>query len=204
MQVQYWFELFGTAFFAVSGALSATEKARADWFGATFIGYITAIGGGSLRDVLLGNYPIAWIKDVNMIYAVFIGIVMAKIFYSYFIKLKKTFFLFDTLGIALFTVVGTAKAISLGVGNINAAIMGMFTAVFGGVIRDILTNEIPVIFQKEIYATACFAGALLYLILYSYGINFDYNLAISGSVIILIRVLAVRYDWQLPQFKKPE
>lgn len=202
MQIQYWFELFGVAFFAASGALSATQKSTADWFGVTFIGFITAIGGGSLRDILLGSYPIAWIKDVNIVYAILLGIIAARVFYSSLVKLTRTFFLFDTLGIALFTVVGTAKAISLGVGNINAAIMGMFSAVFGGVIRDVLTNEIPIIFHKEIYATACLSGALLYLTLNHFNIDFTWNLALSGSLIVIIRLLAVRFKWNLPQFKK--
>lgn len=202
MEIQYWFELFGTAFFAISGALSATEKSGTDWFGASFTGFITAIGGGSLRDVLLGSYPIVWIRDVNFVYAIFAGILVAKLFYGVLIRLRKTFFLFDTLGIALFTVVGTAKAVSLGVGNINGAIMGMFTAVLGGVIRDTLTNEIPVIFRREIYATACFAGALLYLLLDHLDVDFGWNLAISGGLIVALRVLAVSYNWNLPQFKK--
>lgn len=201
MNIQYWFELSGTAFFAISGALSATERSDSDWFGVTFIGFITAIGGGSLRDVLLGSYPIVWIRDVNFVYAILTGIIAASLFYSWLIRLKKTFFLFDTLGIALFTVVGTSKAISLGVSDINAAIMGMFTAVFGGVIRDIMTNEIPVIFHREIYATACFSGALLYLFLNHLEVPFVWNLAVSGGFIVLIRVLAVQFNWSLPQFK---
>jgi uncharacterized membrane protein YeiH len=200
--IKYWFELFGVAFFAISGALSATEKSNIDWFGVTFIGFITALGGGSLRDVLLGSYPIVWIKDVNFVYAILIGIVLARIFYKPLLRLRKTFFLFDTLGIALFTVVGTSKAISLGVGNINAATMGMFTAVFGGVLRDILTNEIPIIFRKEIYATACFVGALTYVGLHHLGIDAGLNLAISGGLIVLIRLLAVKFNWHLPNFKK--
>ena len=200
MHIQYWFELFGTAFFAISGALSATEKATIDWFGVTFIAFVTALGGGSLRDVLLGSYPIVWIKDVNFVYAILIGVIVARVFYSPLLQLRKTFFLFDTLGIALFTVVGTSKAITLGIGNINAAAMGMFTAVFGGVIRDILTNEIPIIFRKEIYATACFTGALTYVGLHHLDVDFNINLAISGGVIIAIRVLAVYNNWQLPRF----
>lgn len=202
MQIQYLFELCGTAFFAISGALSATKKSTSDWFGVTFIGFITAIGGGTLRDVLLGTHPIAWIKDVNLVYAILTGIIIARIFYRWLIELRKTFFLFDTLGIALFTVLGTAKAISLGVGNINAAIMGMFSAVMGGIIRDTLVNETPVIFHKEIYATACFSGALSFLILHHLHINYDINLLISGGLIVIIRVLAVRYKWNLPQFRK--
>lgn len=201
MHIQYWFELFGTAFFAISGALSATEKANVDWFGVTFIGFVTALGGGSMRDILLGSYPIVWIKDVNFVYVILIGIVVARLFYTPLLKLKKTFFLFDTLGIALFTVVGTAKAISLGVGNVNAATMGMFTAVFGGVIRDILTNEVPIIFRKEIYATACFLGALTYVGLYHLEVDPGINLVISGGMIVMIRILAVLNKWQLPKFK---
>ncbi len=202
MQFQYWFELFGVVFFAISGVLVALRKSDNDWFGVSFMGFITAIGGGSLRDMLLGNYPVAWVKDVNMVYAILIGILVARLFYSSLVKLRKTFFLFDTLGIALFTVVGTSKAIEYGIGNINAAFLGMFSAVFGGVIRDTLTNEVPVIFRKEIYATACFAGALLFVLLNYLGLDFNSNLAISGSVIAAIRIFSVRYNWNLPQFKR--
>lgn len=202
MQIQYWFELFGTAVFAISGALSATEKFNSDWFGAIFIGFITAIGGGSLRDVLLGSYPVAWMRDVNLIYVIIGAIVVTRMFYSSIVRMKKMFFLFDTMGIALFTVVGTTKALSLGVGYINAAMMGMFTAVFGGVIRDMLINEIPVIFHKEIYATACLAGAALYLTLTYFGVDVGWNQIFSGGLIFLIRILAVKFDWHLPRFIK--
>lgn len=200
MDIQYWFELLGVAFFAISGALSVSEKKEMDWFGAAFIGFVTALGGGSMRDVLLGSYPIAWIKDVNLVYVIFIALIIARVFSKPLLKLRKTFFLFDTLGIALFTVVGTSKALSLGVGNINAAAMGMFTAVFGGVIRDILTNEIPIIFRKEIYATACLAGAGVYVILHHLDLNHNLNLLIAGSIIILIRLFAVKRNWHLPKY----
>lgn len=201
MQIQYLFEILGTAFFAISGALAANKKSTPDWFGATFIGFITAIGGGSLRDVLLGSYPIVWVKDVNFIYAILTGTVLASVFFTTLHKLRKTLFLFDTLGIALFTIVGAEKALSLGAGPEIAAIMGMFSAVMGGVLRDILTQEIPVIFHKEIYATACLAGATLYLGLNSFHIGRDLNFWISGGLIVGIRVLAVRYNLSLPKFK---
>src|SRR5690606_8448659 len=165
MQVQYLFELLGTGFFAISGALVANQKSSSDWFGVTFIGFVTAIGGGSLRDVLLGSYPIVWIGDVHFIYAILVGVFVARIFYRYLETLTRTLFLFDTLGIALFPIVGTEKSLGLGAGAVPSAIMGMFTAVMGGVIRDTLTNEVPVLFHKEIYATACLAGAILYLVL---------------------------------------
>lgn len=202
MQIQYLFELLGTSFFAISGALVANRKSSQDWFGVTFIGFITAIGGGSLRDVLLGSFPIVWVKDVYFVYAILIGTVLASVFYTTLHKLRKTLFLFDTLGIALFTIVGTEKAISLGAGPVTAAIMGMFSAVMGGVLRDMLTNEIPIIFHKEIYATACLAGAVLYLLLFYFHVDRNINFWISGAVIAIIRILAVRYNLSLPKFRK--
>jgi uncharacterized membrane protein YeiH len=202
MQVQYLFEVLGTAFFAISGALAANKKSAPDWFGVTFIGFITAIGGGSLRDILLGSYPIVWVKDVHFIYAILAGTLMASVFYKTLHKLRKTLFLFDTLGIALFTIVGTEKALSLGAGPETAAIMGMFSAVMGGVLRDVLTQEVPIIFHKEIYATACLTGALLYLTLYYFHIERNINFWVSGSLIVTIRILAVRYNLSLPKFKK--
>jgi len=201
MQVQYLFELLGTGFFAISGALVANEKSSSDWFGVTFIGFVTAIGGGSLRDLLLGSYPIVWIGDVKFVYAIFIGVFLARIFYRYLEKLPKTLFLFDTLGIALFTIVGTEKSLELGADPVIAAIMGMFTAVMGGVIRDTLTNEVPVLFHKEIYATACLAGAILYLTLFRLEVSRDINFLLSGALIVLTRVLAVRYNLSLPKFR---
>jgi len=201
MQVQYLFELLGTGFFAISGALVANEKSSSDWFGVTFIGFVTAIGGGSLRDLLLGSYPIVWIGDVKFVYAIFIGVFLARIFYRYLEKLPKTLFLFDTLGIALFTIVGTEKSLELGADPVIAAIMGMFTAVMGGVIRDTLTNEVPVLFHKEIYATACLAGAILYLTLFRFEVSRDINFLLSGALIVLTRVLAVRYNLSLPKFR---
>ncbi|HEX8531219.1 MAG TPA: trimeric intracellular cation channel family protein, partial [Cytophagales bacterium] len=164
MTIQYILELAGTFFFALSGALASKPREQ-DWFGAAFIGFITAIGGGSLRDVLLGAYPLVWISDIRFLYAILAGIVAASLLYPVLIKLRRTFFLFDTLGIAFFTILGTEKALRAGVAPEIAAMMGMFTAVMGGVIRDTLTNEVPVIFRKEIYATACLAGAVMYLLL---------------------------------------
>lgn len=201
MQIQYIFELSGTGFFAVSGALAANEKSKPDWFGITFIAFITAIGGGSLRDILLGSYPLVWIRDVHFLYAIFVAIVLAGLFYPTLLRLRKTFFLFDTLGIAMFTIIGTEKASALGVDPVIAAIMGMFTAVMGGVIRDILTNETPVIFLKEIYATACLTGAAAYLFLDYLGCDRNLNFCLSGLLIVSIRIVAVRYNLSLPKFR---
>lgn len=201
MQIQYIFELLGTGFFAVSGALAANEKSRPDWFGVTFIGFITAIGGGSLRDILLDSHPLVWIGDVNFLYAIFAGIGLAALFYKWLLKLRKTFFLFDSLGLALFTIIGTEKALELDIEPVIAALMGMFTAVMGGVIRDLLTNETPVIFHKEIYATACLAGAALYLVLDALNLDRNINFCVSGLLILILRIIVVRFNLSLPKFK---
>ncbi len=202
MQTQYILEVLGTGFFAISGALAANDKAQPDWFGASFIGFITAIGGGSLRDILLGSYPLVWINDIFFVYAIIIGVVLASFFFKTLIKLRRTFFLFDTVGIAMFTIVGTEKAMSLGVNPVIAALMGMFSAVMGGVIRDVLTNEIPIIFKKEIYATACLVGAVAYLTLDYFGCERNVNFLIAALLIIGIRIVAVKKNLSLPKFIK--
>jgi uncharacterized membrane protein YeiH len=199
---QYYLELVGTFFFAISGALAMQDKDQ-DWFGAGFTGFITAIGGGSLRDILLGSYPLVWIGDINFLYAILIGVVVAIIFFRVIVRLRKTFLLFDTLGISFFTILGVEKAMGLGIRPEIAAIMGMFTAVMGGVMRDTLTNEMPVVFRREVYATACLAGAIVYLLLdLQTPLERNYNLIISISVIIAIRLVSVKYKLALPGFKK--
>jgi uncharacterized membrane protein YeiH len=202
MTIQYFLELFGTAFFAVSGALVANQKSKPDWFGVTFIGFITSIGGGSIRDMLLGSYPLAWVADVNLIYVIIGAIVISSLFFKTFVKLRRTFFIFDTLGIAMFTILGTQKALQFGVNPVIAAIMGMFSAIMGGVMRDVLTNEIPVIFRKEIYASACLAGAICYLLLNSLSLSKIICTVASVLIILVIRTLAVKYHLSLPKFRK--
>ncbi|WP_118972561.1 trimeric intracellular cation channel family protein [Taibaiella koreensis] len=201
MNIQYVFELIGTGFFAVSGALAANEKSNPDWFGVTFIGFITAIGGGSIRDMLLGSYPLVWIGNVAFLYAILTGVVLASLFYTRLKKLRRTLFIFDTFGIALFTILGTEKALLMGVHPMVAAIMGMFSAIMGGVIRDVLTNQTPILFHKEIYATACLAGAFVYLLLDRFGLDRNPNFLLSGLLILIVRILAVKYRLSLPKFK---
>jgi len=204
VELQYALELFGTFFFAISGAMAMHDKEH-DWFGAGFTGFITAIGGGSLRDMVLGSYPLVWIKDINFLYAILSGVLIALMFFTRLVRLKRTFFLFDTLGISFFTILGVEKALSLGVRPEIAAIMGMFSAVMGGVIRDTLANEMPVIFRKEIYATACLVGAVIYLVLdLQTSLDRNINLLASIAVIIVIRILAVKYNLALPGFKRPK
>ena len=200
MTIQYASELAGTFFFAVSGVLATDDKDR-NWFGVAFTGFVTAIGGGSLRDMLLGSYPLVWVGDINFLYSIIAGLIIAFVFFKRLARLKRTMLLFDMVGIALFTIVGVEKALSLGVKPEIAAIMGMFTAVMGGVIRDTLTNKTPIIFDKEIYATACLAGAILYLVLHSWDVPRNINVPLSSGLIILIRILAIKFRLELPRLK---
>ncbi|MCC6818064.1 MAG: trimeric intracellular cation channel family protein [Bacteroidia bacterium] len=201
MNLQYVFELCGTALFASTGAIQANNKSNSDWFGVTFLGFITAIGGGSVRDILLGAYPLSWIGDVNVLIAVFIGVVLSALLYNIFQKFKKNIFILETFAIAMFTIIGTQKALQFGVNPLVASVLGMFSAVMGGVLRDTLTNEVPVLFRKEIYATACIAGALLYVCLDYFQINLRLNLILSALTIVAIRFVSVKYHLSVPRFR---
>jgi uncharacterized membrane protein YeiH len=200
MSIQYIAELAGTYFFAISGVLATDDKDR-NWFGATFTGFITAIGGGSVRDILLDSHPLVWIDDVNLVLAILFGVITSLAFFNVVVKLRRTMLLFDMAGIALFTIVGVEKSLSLGVRPDVAAIMGVFTAVMGGVIRDTLTNKTPIIFSKEVYATACLAGAILYLVLEEYDVSRTANFLISSSLIIVIRILVIKFKIELPSLR---
>jgi hypothetical protein len=199
MQLPYYIDLIGTLVFAVSGALAASDKNMyRDIFGVAFTGFVTAVGGGTLRDMILGIRP-TWVVDGNYLIAITIGVIIAISFKYYILKYRRTFFLFDTLGIALYTVVGVQKALLFDVAPLAAIIMGMFSAVMGGVIRDTLINEVPLIFKKEIYATACLSGASVFVLLKLFHVDDNMNSFISVSVIILIRTFAVKYQLTLPK-----
>ncbi len=196
MNINTFLELSGTIAFAVSGTNTASEK-RMDIFGCLVIAFVSAVGGGSLRDLLLGIQPVSWIQDNNTIIAVSIGCLLAYFFKKRITKLRKTLFLFDTIGISLFTVIGINKALLVGVNPAVALMMGISSAVFGGVLRDVLCNEIPLIFKQEVYATACLAGGLLYLFLRQLGISEPFDLIATSAFIFCIRILAVKYKWTL-------
>ncbi len=199
MQLPYYIDLLGTLVFAISGALAASDKNMyRDIFGVTFTGFVTAVGGGTLRDMILGTRPV-WVADGNYLIAITIGVLIAIFFKYYILKYRRTFFLFDTLGIALYTVVGVQKSLEYDVAPLAAIIMGMFSAVMGGVIRDTLINEIPLIFRKEIYATACLFGAAVFVVLKTLNMDDNLNSFFSVISIITIRTLAVKYKLTLPK-----
>jgi uncharacterized membrane protein YeiH len=190
-------DLIGTLVFAISGSMAAASK-KLDLFGAAFIAFVTAVGGGTVRDLLIGSTPVGWMRDSNYILIILIGVGITFLFKKYVRKLRRTLFLFDTIGISVFTVLGLQKALLVEVGPIMAVMMGMFSAVLGGVIRDILINEIPLIFRKEIYAMACIAGGTLFVLLEPSGLNFEMRTIYTVLTIITIRILAIRYKIGLP------
>lgn len=200
--LSYYFNLFGVTMFAISGALAASDKNMyKDLFGLSFTGFATAIGGGTFRDIILGAHPIAWVADNNYLVAICIGIVLTVVFKRQLVKIPKILLFFDTIGIAIYTIIGMEKALALNVAPLAAVIMGLFTAVMGGVIRDTLINEIPQIFRKEIYATACIAGALVYLLLKYSAIPDRTSALISIVTIIIVRLAAIKFRWSLPKFE---
>lgn len=192
------FDYIGTFVFAISGTLTAANK-RLDFFGATVIGFVTAIGGGTLRDMMLGDLPVAWMQNMNYFWVIIAGVLVTIAFSKQVMKLKRTLFLFDTIGIAVFTILGLKKALLMNIDPPMAVMMGLSSAVVGGVIRDTLCNEVPLIFHREIYATACIAGALIYLLLNYLGLP-EVICEISTVVsIIVIRVVVVRFNIALPR-----
>ncbi len=196
MDAIYYFDLLGTMVFAISGSSAAADK-NIDVFGITFSGFVTAIGGGSLRDVFLNTRPV-WVNDSNYLMAICLGVFLTIILRKRLSKLHKTLFLFDALGIGFFTIVGLQKALSFNTPEAAAVVLGMFSAVMGGVIRDTLMNETPLIFRKEIYATACLFGAVLYIILSKFQIDPIQNIILSGVSVVLIRIISVRFKLSLP------
>ena len=167
----------------------------------SIIAFVTAVGGGMLRDVLINAHPINWIGDLNYVYVIFLAVVFTFLFKSKIAHLSKTIFLFDTIGLSVFTLLGLEKGLSFGLNPFVALIMGMISAVFGGVLRDVLTNKIPLIFKKEIYASACLAGGVSYLVLNFFNMSENIIFIFSTTIIVVIRVIAVKFKLQLPKIK---
>ncbi len=197
----YTIDILGTIAFAISGTLIALEK-RMDLFGVLIIASVTAVGGGAIRDVIIGNTPISCLKDVSYTYTIISSSILTIVFKSKINYLRKSLFLFDTIGIGLYTLIGIEKAIEVNLHPIIAIAIGTISASFGGVIRDILCNEIPVIFRKEIYATACILGGISYFILSFYNLDRMLIFIISGSIIITARLIAVKFKISLPSLYK--
>lgn len=196
----YALDGIGTLAFAISGVLTAFHK-KLDLFGVFIIAFVTAVGGGTLRDVLIGRTPVGWMTDLNVVYTIVLGFAIAVLLRTQLDKLRKSLFLFDTIGLGVFTLIGLEKGINSGLHPVICIALGTMTACFGGVIRDILCNEIPIIFRREIYATVCIVGGLVFFTLKFFNLDNDLIYIMTTLVIISIRLLAVRYHWYLPKLE---
>jgi len=196
MELIYYIDLLGTMVFAISGAMAA-QRHNIDIFGAAFTGFVTAIGGGSLRDIFLNLRPV-WVDDGNYLLAILVGVLIAILFNKLLGRLARTLSLFDALGIGFFTVVGVQKSLAFESSGIAAVVLGLFSAVMGGVTRDTLLNDTPLIFRREIYATACLSGAVLFVLLSRTGVDYNLNAFISAAVVSIVRIVAVKYKLTLP------
>ncbi len=203
MSIFDFLDLLGTAAFAISGALFAIKK-RMDTFGVLIIAFVTAVGGGTLRDMLIGADRITWMIDLNYIYVIFTSVILAIVFRKKIGYLSKSLFLFDTIGLGIFTIIGTKIGLQNDFHPMICVALGTITATFGGVIRDTLSNEIPLIFQKEIYATACIIGAVTYLILNKFSIDQDLIHILTALMVISVRLIAVKFKLKLPNFYNSE
>ena len=189
-------DFIGTFAFAISGIRLASAK-HFDWFGAYVVGFVTAIGGGTIRDLLLDVTP-GWMTDPMYLICTGLALLWVILFGKFLIHMHNTFFIFDSIGLALFTVVGCGKSLALGYPFWVAIIMGSITGAAGGVFRDVFINEIPLIFRKEIYAMACVVGGTCYWLCDIFGLESYICQIVGGSVVFITRILAVKYRVCLP------
>ena len=197
----YLLDILGTMAFAISGALTAFSK-KMDPFGVFVIAFVTAVGGGTLRDVLIGRTPVGWMLDLNYVYMIIAAFTLAIIFRRKLDRLRVSLFLFDTIGLGVFTLIGLERGIDTGLHPVICVALGTMTACFGGVLRDILCNEIPVIFRKQIYATICILGGAVFFLLRGWNVSQDVLYLATSGIIILTRLLAVKFRWSLPAMEK--
>lgn len=193
-------EIFGTLAFAISGIRLASAK-QFDWFGAYVVGFITATGGGTLRDILLGVTPF-WMQNGLYLAVTGIALLLVLLFGRLLIRLNNTFFIFDTIGLALFVVVGIQKSLAMGFPFWVAVVMGTITGSAGGVGRDLLINEEPLLFRKDIYALACVLGGIVYWVGMQLGLHAGTVQIVSALSVIACRIIAVKYHLGLPTLRK--
>ncbi len=198
MKILYILDLIGTAAFAASGAWVGVRK-RMDLFGVLVLGVVTAVGGGTLRDLLLGDTPPFSLQDEAYIY---IAIAVSLVVFANrerFKTFEKPLLYFDAVGLGTFLVIGTTKALEFQMGLLSAVLLGVMTGTAGGVLRDILANQVPLILRREIYASACIAGGVLLVVLEQAGAGRIASALLSAGTVIAVRLLAIRNNWGLPK-----
>lgn len=192
-------DYIGTLAFAISGIRLASAK-RFDLFGAYVVGLATAIGGGTIRDLLL-NVPIFWMHNGIYFLINLVALLLVALFGKIVIRQRNTWFIFDTIGLGMFAVIGIEKTLSTGYPFWVAIVMGALTGAGGGVVRDVFLNEVPLIFRAEIYAVACVFGGIAYWACRGLGLDFVGCGLVCGAVVIISRVVAVRYKINLPTLR---
>lgn len=198
-QFNFIIEILGTISFAMSGSFAAMQK-RLDPFGVLIIAFVTSVGGGTVRDLLL-DVPVFWMHDLWMCSLIFVTAILSMIFKSIEKKFSVTLFIFDSFGLGLFTIIGIQKGLNADLHPLICLTLGTITGCFGGIIRDILLNRIPLIFRKEVYATACIVGGGVFLFLVKYStLSYTFVQISTILLIVAIRTLAVKYHWQIPKF----
>ena len=200
LQLLYWLDLFGVAVFAISGALAAGQKSL-DLLGVVIIAVVTAVGGGTTRDLLLNRHPVFWILDPTYLTVIIIATLFTIWYTRHMDPPQKALLLADALGLAVFTITGAQISQEVLTSNVIIVIMAAITGTVGGVIRDVLTNEIPMIMQRDIYATAALSGATVYLLLQITPLPSALNITIGMTVVIGLRLAAIQWNLHLPRFK---
>ncbi|AZQ09532.1 MULTISPECIES: trimeric intracellular cation channel family protein [Shewanella] len=196
----YFFDLCGTAVFALTGALAAGRH-RMDPFGVTVLAAVTAVGGGTIRDAIIGATPVFWLRDPNYVIVILATVLFTLIFIRRPRKVPQyTLPIADALGLALFTFIGAQKALSLGLNGMSAVIMGLITGVGGGIIRDVLCRQIPMVLRTEIYATASIIGGIAYTLSLQLGMNAKTAMWLSMLSALMLRLAAIRWHLSLPAF----
>jgi len=184
---------------AMTGALSAGRRGM-DWFGVVLIACITALGGGSVRDVLLGHYPLTWVKHPEYLVLTSFAALMTIFIAPLMRHLRSLFLVLDALGLVAFTLIGCMTALEMGQGMLVASISGVITGVFGGILRDIFCNDIPLIFRRELYASVSFAAAWFYLGCIHFNVPGEQAILLTLFGGLLLRLLAIRFRWEMPKF----
>ncbi|ASW74747.1 hypothetical protein IQ37_16095 [Chryseobacterium piperi] len=198
-QLNFIIEVLGTIAFSMSGSFAAMQK-RLDPFGVLIIAFVTSVGGGTVRDLLL-DLPVFWMHDLLTCAVIIITSIFTMVFKSLEKNFRVTLFIFDSFGLGLFTIIGVQKGLNVNIHPLICIGLGTITGCFGGIIRDILLNRIPLIFRKEIYATACIVGGAAFLLMTKYT-NMSYTFIQIFTILLIvgIRTLAVKYHWQIPKF----
>lgn len=198
--ILYVLDMLGIIACAIAGTLLAQHKGF-DISGCILVSMVNAIGGGTVRDLLLDRHPLFWMTDLSYVIVITITSLILQVFFHLYHKIDWAVKLFDAIGLAAFSVIGFKVALSQGAVPAIAVVMAVCTAIVGGMIRDIICNEIPLVLQKEIYITACIIGACVYIVLDSFGVHTGFNDFIMLSVIFSIRMLSVIFDWHLPSIR---